>query len=365
MLLNLGSQSGPTDGSSDLSRKIDATVGPGIPGLVFVTGGEDDGGMANRAGGNVAQFGTVPIQIQKGNGSVPLAMELWYPDTDRFAVTIQGPSGMFGPYTSPLSNSALDARTTSDFLYIQYGSSVTPYGAHTGKREIYVRLDGPAATYTVTLTGSSVVGGHFDATLNPSNIVAAYSTNRFLTNVAPGSIWDGASAHNNICPNAYVNKTSWTDIDGFARGLTGQGNPGEIWKGSSIGPTFDGRLGIDISAPGSNLVTTYNPKGYYATFRFNLINDGGGLYGMGGAVSAANPVVTGIIALMLQINPSLDASAVRQILRGTAISDSFTGTTPNTTWGYGKVNALAAVAEAARHVQKAPRVRKPRVVPAR
>jgi hypothetical protein len=63
------------------------------------------------------------------------------------------------------------AAQTSDFLYYHYGSSITPFGAQTGKREIYVRLDGPAATYTVTLTGASVVGGHFDATLNPSNTV--------------------------------------------------------------------------------------------------------------------------------------------------------------------------------------------------
>jgi hypothetical protein len=199
----------------------------------------------------------------------------------------------------------------------------------------------------VTLTGSTVVSGHFDATLNPSDIVAANSTNKFLTNVAPGSIKNSASAFNNICPNAYINKTSWTDIDGVPRQLTGEGNPGEIWKGSSIGPTFDGRLGVDVSAPGSDLVTTYNPKGYYATHRNNLINDGGGLYGIAGAVSAANPVVTGIIALMLQANPTLDAAQIRQILQQTARSDSFTGTTPNTTWGYGKIDAQAAVLRAA------------------
>ncbi len=347
MLLNLGSLGGPTDGTSDFARKIDATVGPGIPGLVFVTGGEDSGGMANRAGGTVPQSGTVAIQIQKGNGTTPLVMDLWYPETDRFAVTIQGPAGTAGPYTSPATNSGFDTQQTTDFLYHHYGSGVTPFfGALTGKREIKVRLDGPVATYTVTLTGSTVVGGHFDATLNPSNIVAADSTNKFLTNVAPGSLWNGASAFNNICPNAYVNKTSWIDIDGVPRQLTGEGNPGEIWKGSSIGPTFDGRLGIDVSAPGSDLVTTYGPKSYRATIRNNLINDGGGLYGIQGAVSAASPVVTGIIALMLQANPSLDAAQIKQILQQTARSDSFTGTTPNTTWGYGKVDAVGAVSRA-------------------
>ena len=66
MLLNLGSQGGPTDGTSDLARKIDATVGSGIPGLVFVTGPGDDGGIANRAGGNVAASATESIRIQKG-----------------------------------------------------------------------------------------------------------------------------------------------------------------------------------------------------------------------------------------------------------------------------------------------------------
>ena len=43
MLLNLGSIGGPTDGTSALSRKIDETVGPDHPGVVFVTGTGDDG----------------------------------------------------------------------------------------------------------------------------------------------------------------------------------------------------------------------------------------------------------------------------------------------------------------------------------
>jgi hypothetical protein len=88
----------------------------------------------------VPQSGTVAIQIQKGNGTAPLVMDLWYPETDRFAVTIQGPAGTVGPYTPPATNSNLDTHQTTDFLYQHYGSGVTPFGAQTGKREINVRL---------------------------------------------------------------------------------------------------------------------------------------------------------------------------------------------------------------------------------
>jgi hypothetical protein len=56
------------------------------------------------------------------------------------------------------------------------------------------------------------------------------------------------------------------------------------------------------------------------------------------------PHVTGVIALMLQANPSLDPSQVDAIIRQTARHDRFTGSaswTPD--YGAGKVDALAAV----------------------
>ncbi len=62
--------------------------------------------------------------------------------------------------------------------------------------------------------------------------------------------------------------------------------------------------------------------------------------------SMASPHVTGIVALMLEANPALSAEQVREILISTASSDASTGTTPNIRYGYGKVNAYAAVAKA-------------------
>ena len=45
-----------------------------------------------------------------------------------------------------------------------------------------------------------------------------------------------------------------------------------------------------------------------------LIEDDGRPYGMAGALSAAAPIVTGIIALMFEVHPTLDALEVKPIL---------------------------------------------------
>ena len=347
-LANFGSINGPTDGSSVFSRTIDAEFGSGKQGFVFVNGTGDDGGMPNHAGGTIAQGETASIQIQKVNTG-NLRMDLWYGGSDRFNVSIQTPNGNFGPYTAPNNNTAATVNNTT-FGYYHRGVGQVFYGANNQKREILLDIAGPAGTYTVQLTGATVQNGRFDATINPSNIAGAANNNRFLNFVVPGSIWDGATAFNNIAPNSYNIRNTWTDIDGVARSTQNQGAINDLWRGSSVGPTFDGRLGVDFSAPGDSVFTTLNPTSYFATFRFNHIQDGNGFYTRASAVSAAAPQVTGIIALMLQKNPRLDQIQIRQMLRNSARSDSFTGQVPNANWGYGKVDALNAVRLAAQSV---------------
>lgn len=56
------------------------------------------------------------------------------------------------------------------------------------------------------------------------------------------------------------------------------------------------------------------------------------------------PHVAGIIALMFQRNHCLTSNEVKNVLTGSATSDSKTGSSlPNNTWGYGKVNAEEAM----------------------
>ena len=340
MLLNLGSIGGPTDGTSTLARKIDETVGPDHPGVVFVTGTGDDGVPSktqNRAAGQVPNGGTLDLRFALDQGVGTL--EVWYDRNEAFAVSIDTPTGKLGPYPA----SQVEAVGAGVRVFHHRGGDDF-YGSTNDKRLLFVRFDGAggAGDYILRLDhagGSARSGIQFDASLN----TPFGESGRFLNHATPGSIWDGATAFRNVAPNSYVIRTEWTDIDGVERRLVGEGDVGELWTGSSVGPTVDGRIGVDVSAPGDRVVTTYAPRSHWASFRHLLIDDGGGLYGMAGAVSAAAPVVTGIIALMLEVDPTLDAVSVKRILQETARTDEFTGRAPNTLWGYGKVDAFEAL----------------------
>lgn len=348
VLANFGSIGAISDGTTFLASAIDDRFGAGKSGRVFVSGTSDDGGQQNHAAGEIAMGQTAELLIRKGNPG-NLRLQLWYTSTDRFDVEIETPSGQAGPFISPADNGDRDNQQDADFWYFHNGSEVDFADAFSKTREILIDFSGPVGDYVVRLTGTTVsANGSFNAWLNPSTIFSG-SENRFESFVVPGhTIWEMAAAENNIAPNSYVLRTEWTDVDGVQHAVTDEGNVGELWVGSGIGPTVDGRFGVTVSAPGERLFAPYGPRSVFATTRSNVVLDdgNGGLYGIQSAVSAAAPITTGIIALMLEADPSLDAGQVKDILQQTARQDAFTGTVPNNAWGYGKIDALAAVAMA-------------------
>lgn len=130
---------------------------------------------------------------------------------------------------------------------------------------------------------------------------------------------------------------------------------------SSKGPTADGRIKPDITAPGNRIVSSisrfdssynfsggnFNQNENYADVVSGLTDNVNNWYfAANQGTSMAAPMVTGIIALWLQANPNLTVSQIKTILQNTSITDSFTGTgsaIPNNTWGRGKINAYAGI----------------------
>ncbi|MEM7086651.1 MAG: S8 family peptidase [Bacteroidota bacterium] len=340
-LMNIGSVGGPTDGTSLICQAIDNFVGDGNP---FVCGVGDDGGNDNHASGSITQNQTIELDVQKAEAA-NLRFDLWYSEDDRFTVSIERPNGtVLGPFAAPAGPNGIVDQNFGDIFMFHRGANTEFFGATSNKRELLIDFTGATGTYKIILQGTQINSGNFNATLNPST----YSNNnKFLSFVTPGySINDFASAYSVITPTDYVVQSNWVDIDGIPRALTGQGDPGELWIGSSSGPTLDGRLGVDFAAPGEVCHAAYADNTYYENFSFNVLQNSNGLYGIQNAVSACAPLSTGVIALMLEARPGLTPTQIRNILRQTSREDSFTGATPNTNWGYGKLDALAAIERA-------------------
>lgn len=99
---------------------------------------------------------------------------------------------------------------------------------------------------------------------------------------------------------------------------------------SGRGPTSDGRIKPDLVGPGANIVA---PK---AGTRDQYVSYSG--------TSMAAPFVAGVAALLFAANPHLTGQEVRNLLFATA--QRWGGREPNNDYGYGRVDAYAAVAQA-------------------
>ncbi len=117
--------------------------------------------------------------------------------------------------------------------------------------------------------------------------------------------------------------------------------PGALFHNSSIGPTRDGRIKPDLTAPGGivlscarlvNLAidTNVNPS-FIAQGGFHKRNSG---------TSMAAPSVSGAVALFYEYCPWASLDSIKQALRMSAKSDDFTTDSPNPRFGFGKLDAF-------------------------
>lgn len=149
-----------------------------------------------------------------------------------------------------------------------------------------------------------------------------------------------ATANKVIAVGAFKHVATWTDMNGTRRDqtqVTG-GTAGGISLFSSLGPTPDGRTKPELSAPGEPIISTMA-----STSSDSASNMGDSTHHKLEGSSMASPHVAGVVALMLERNGCLTPGDIKSKLISNTSADSFTGTTPNNTWGYGKLNALAAV----------------------
>src|SRR5262249_45690272 len=116
---------------------------------------------------------------------------------------------------------------------------------------------------------------------------------------------------------------------------------GDFAPGSSTGPTRDGRIKPDLTAPSTLVMAPRMRRDGHSTG-----------YDLMSGTSMAAPHVTGFIALLWSLWPGLAAGQIRDALLSTARGDAFTGVTPNSNWGKGKLDAKAAYETLSNLVEK-------------
>ncbi len=366
--LSWGSPLGPRDGSGLFSQALSNLV---TAGNIFVCS----------AGNN----GTDSLHIQKSFSPSDTIVRTYLriepsPAGGMTWVDMWGDSGKtFCAEVSLINNGAIASTgyvclddSTHEFYLIGFNSDtcyvamMTSSSEFNNKPRIFFDFDSrlTADSIMISVTGT-------DGTINFWNTFV-YNTSGYYgafksfgnPNAVDGdreiTISDIASSDDAISVGAYASKVNWTDITGSSWTYASYVAQGNIVPFSSHGPTVDGRVKPDITGPGltvgsalSSLDSSFFSTGpdYFLVVNtyLNPQNSRYYPYGMLSGTSMSGPAVAGIVALMLQVKPDLTPQQVKDIIRQTAITDSWTGSLPvggTNTWGHGKVNAYAAVKEA-------------------
>ncbi len=153
----------------------------------------------------------------------------------------------------------------------------------------------------------------------------------------------GGTGKRLISVGAYISRDYYESY-----GIHYPGNRGELKDlaiFSSLGPTADGRMKPEIAAPGSYIISSMSS--YYTTSapRISPVkwNDVKYYFGYMAGTSMSSPLVAGVLATWMQAFPQLTPEIAKDIMKRTAITDSFTGTGSSNKWGYGKIDAFGGL----------------------
>jgi len=342
--LSLGHNFGPHDNTSDFETTLNDLTGPGK--LVVVAAGNNQG-KAVHAEAVIPPAGSADcaFSVPSTPSVADLWIDIWVDAGDSYSVTVTSPgSASTGPL-SPGGNGSWTLTGEGAVYMENYNAGSHP----AGDREIFIEVSGigggniAPGEWSFTLTRSGTGGdGAFDAWIAvPSAGIVTFTTNATEEeNIAiPGT------AREAVTVGAHNTKSQWIASNGNTYGVPGL-VLGEIAYFSSTGPSRDtpsdpGYLKPEISAPGfvvsSSLSTDYSPS------PSEIADDGRHRINQGTSMSA--PHLTGALALCLQKRKNATPSYVKNALLASAWEDLDTGSVPNNTWGYGKMNVLRALDE--------------------
>jgi subtilisin family serine protease len=358
--LSLGSYFGARDGTSNFEVGLSAAAGPGV---IIAAAAGNEGNDPIRATGPLTQGGQLAFDVRVPAGSTREVLEVWYPGTDLYNVTIQAancPVSPELPATAPINTVETDCGRVGT---INGG----PFAANDDRQVQVVMRNGTAplaaGVWHIRFIGTQVAAG----TATVSAITAETATGMTITAVngqplpavTNQILTDASSAKRVIGVAAYNTNYNWQTAQGPFTGDPFAGPLNDLSNYSSRGPRrmcsnpvkCPQVMKPEITAPGTMIMATLAVDQPVTNAQ---MVERDGVHVAKNGTSMATPHVSGAIALMLQKNPTLTPEDVRQLLFTNVQRTSFTPAVPaftgvdvpanpNNDWGYGVLDAAKVV----------------------
>jgi len=338
--LSLGGHDDAHDGSDSLSQIIDGESGPGRI-VCCAAGNEGDDNIHAQVVVRHRGRRTVRFRVPGSSGFDAVRMAIlngWYSGGDRIKVAVQSPGG----FQTPFQDVIVDGPPWKNYhLPDCHVRIVTPGpDLSNGDHNFWIEMFHPGdpllpvtpGVWRLRLRGTSVEDGRVDvwALDTSQGLDVVFSGRSVADSHKIGSPGAAASA---ITVASYTSKACWIDIDGARQEIGWELD--EVSEFSSEGPLRNGAQKPDLAAPGAMIAAPLSADSSVSSSY--MVASG---YRVNGGTSMAAPFVTGIVALLLQDNGSLDPQQVKAFLRQHSLipgSDQPLGTfSPK--WGFGLIN---------------------------
>ncbi len=323
------------DGSSSTEQKVDWVYTQGVP--FFISAGNSANDAQHYSGTVSANSSTGFIEITAENLAQLSFNLVWYDGLGtNNDLSLEFYDGSQVKYTSNVTqNSQTESTRGTESEYSWYNPTVT------------------AGTYYLKVVNASSNSQFFHIYFYPQSAPKV----TFASPDQEYTIGQPASADNGFAVGAWVSRKYWRASDGTGLYSYSSGETVDaIASFSSRGPRVDGgATKPNIAAPGSAIISLRDTDVYTAPNAYWIDNDGttnagaANYYVMQGT-SMACPIAAGAAALLLHKEPTATPSQIYTAIQNSA-NTSGTGAVPNSTWGYGKLDILAASNDAALPVE--------------
>lgn len=364
--MSIGSEEGPHDGTSELCRTFDELSGPG---RICVVSAANNGHRKHVIDHSFSRNDTIYTTIAPyadAQGWTPGFVSMWSLSEKQHTAIFTAVSKSTGktlyswevPQLAPDEESVI-LDSNSDPRFAQYFSDGKIEASNAvescnGHYHTLAEINVKPASDDIVL-GLKLTAGDGERVCSwaGSGLVFTRSNiSGMSTGMTSMSISDLATGDSAISVGAYCTRR-FRPLEDGTQLLNSRAVLEDIAYFSSYGPDMRGMARPDVVAPGFVLVSSASRydsiSALGTTLRAPGVTVDGVYYPYAShyGTSMSTPVVTGTIALCLEIKPDLSPREVREMLTATSVRDAYVTAGDAARWGAGKLDINAAI----KHVQ--------------